>query len=544
MLGGSTFRRALAIALIAWAPGAIVVTIAHTKLSRFHYDAGRQEIDFLEEELFEMVREHQAEDALLGDRIVLEPGDDSFYAFLARYVRQIKLERRQATEPRPALDYRLALLGESKVKSLPVEAVVSIMLDEVPDEFHESLLELVAFRADAYDDVALAREVTTEALLETYRRLDDEEEVGECALLRASDGRILASTYDEVLRERRPGRSLRLLQVVPPEEIEDEKYWCLVRERSLQDGGRLKMGMRFDDQRAVIASSRLLRNLVLYGGVPLAFFLAWLQTRFMRRFLYTLRLAAGQQAKGDIRARLRTRSLDPDLATAARTINVTLDQLGHTVQALTRVGDSIAHDLRTPLSRLQGQLDLLRRRPDPELIDSVQAEADQILGTFNALLRIAQVESGVKKQGFRHFDFAETVADVAELYAPVFAEKGVEFLWREATVSAEKIGDRDLWLQALSNLVENALKYTPKGGQVELVLEPDGDRHRIVLRDSGPGIPETERENVFRRFYRLERHRGERGNGLGLSLVAAVCDLHDATVTLGGELGLTVEIVY
>lgn len=324
------------------------------------------------------------------------------------------------------------------------------------------------------------------------------------------------------------------------------EHWCLVVERALSDGGVLLLGPRFDDDRSFLRRSRFLRDSVLLGGLPLALLLSWLLARPVLRFFETLGTAARRQERGDVGARLRITAMDPDLAVAVRAVNRTLDQLAHTVEALSRVGDNIAHDLRTQLSRLQGQLDLLRRHPDPdgELIDAVQGEADQLLATFNALLRIAQVESGQKKKGFRPFDLAETVANVAELYAPVFAEKDIAF---EESVPGERIellGDRDLWTQALSNMVENALKYTPEGGRVDLALETRGPERRIVLRDSGPGIPESERGNVFDRFYRLERHRGEPDNGLGLSLVAAVCELHRATITLGGDRGLTVEIVF
>ncbi len=274
--------------------------------------------------------------------------------------------------------------------------------------------------------------------------------------------------------------------------------------------------------------------------------MAWSFARPVERFLQQVRTLTKQQKHGNVGTRLRTSSIDRDLAIAARDVNRSLDHLERAVQALSQVGDSIAHDLRTPLSRLQGQLDLLRRYPEssPELIDAVQAEADQILATFNALLRIAQVESGQKRQGFQPFDLAKTVRDVAELYAPVFTEKGIAFRLRCADTPVEAFGDRELWLPVLANLVENALKYTPPGGRVGLTLDTTRPRHRLRLCDTGPGIPEFERDNVFRRFYRLDRHRGERGSGLGLSLVAAVCELHQASIALSGESGLTIEIEF
>ncbi|MEM7352593.1 MAG: HAMP domain-containing sensor histidine kinase, partial [Acidobacteriota bacterium] len=299
-----------------------------------------------------------------------------------------------------------------------------------------------------------------------------------------------------------------------------------------------------DERYALIRRGTTWRNLLLALGPLLALAVAWRQSRPVLRFLETLSIAARRQARGDVQARLRVSSSSPDLDLAVATVNRMLGQLEQTVQGLSRVSDSIAHDLRTPLSRLQGQLDLLRQSSSAsdEIIEAVQGEADQLLETFNALLRIAQVESGSRKRGFRRLDFVEIVRNVAELYAPVFAEKDILFTLDVPDTRVDYNGDRDLWLQALSNLVENALKYTPGGGTVHLALDAGAMRPLIRLVDSGPGIPEPERENVFRRFYRLQRHRGERGNGLGLSLVGAVCELHHAEIRLGGENGLTVEI--
>ncbi|MEM8932126.1 MAG: HAMP domain-containing sensor histidine kinase, partial [Acidobacteriota bacterium] len=256
--------------------------------------------------------------------------------------------------------------------------------------------------------------------------------------------------------------------------------------------------------------------------------------------------AREQIDRGDLGVRLRRRDAAGDLERASSEINAILDRLGFAVTTLEAVSDNIAHDLRTPLTRLQGQLDLLRRSeaPTPTMIEAVQDEAGQLLATFNALLRIARVESGTRKKGFRRIDLVPVIQDVGELYAPAMSEGSLDFACRTPGGSVSVDGDPDLWMQALSNLLDNALKYTPTGGRVELELTPGvlGNGARIRLHDSGSGIPDGEMDKVFQRFYRLSEHRKQRGSGLGLSLVAAICDLHGAAIGLANRDGLEVTI--
>jgi len=177
-----------------------------------------------------------------------------------------------------------------------------------------------------------------------------------------------------------------------------------------------------------------------------------------------------------------------------------------------------------------------------EAIDAVIAEADLVLGAFNALLRIAQLEQGTRRQAFIHFDFNVVLAQTRDIYELVFADKNIHFHIEPTTLQFPVYGDRELWLQAVSNLLDNAYKYTPEGGSVAIALQRS--EHHVVLqiRDTGPGIPSGEYKNVFKRFYRLEKHRSQKGTGLGLSLVAAVCKVHGAEIELDKDNGLVVTI--
>ena len=163
-----------------------------------------------------------------------------------------------------------------------------------------------------------------------------------------------------------------------------------------------------------------------------------------------------------------------------------------------------------------------------------------MLATFNALLSIAQLEAGSRRTEFGDVDMQSLMVDIVDLYEPVASEKDID-LRLEQNAAAGLNGDRNLLFQAISNLVDNAVKYTPEGGRVQLELLRRGQGARLVVSDSGPGIPSEERGRVFERFYRLDAHRDLAGNGLGLTLVAAVAKLHDSRVELlDNEPGLRV----
>jgi signal transduction histidine kinase len=236
---------------------------------------------------------------------------------------------------------------------------------------------------------------------------------------------------------------------------------------------------------------------------------------------------------GDLSGRLPTSRKGGDVNRLIQVVNRMLDEIERLMNDVKGVTEDIAHDLRTPLTRLLAGLERVRRRDATAeeyvaAVDEAIVETKGILTTFGALLRIAEVEAGARRAGFRTLDLTTVATDVAELYEPMAETKHILLSVENdvATAGAEMAGDPNLLFEAIGNLVDNAIKFTPPGGQVGLRILRRKDRLGVEVSDTGPGIPEAERDAVLRRFHRVEKCRSTPGSGLGLSLVAAVAKLH------------------
>jgi signal transduction histidine kinase len=251
---------------------------------------------------------------------------------------------------------------------------------------------------------------------------------------------------------------------------------------------------------------------------------------------------------GDLTRRVRGTSAGDEFDHLAASINSMLDRIQSLMGELQQVTTDIAHDLRTPLSRLRQRLESAQR-PDAAAADLRTAvagtigEIDVILGIFGALLRIAQIESGARRSGFSAVDLNELLGTVAELYRSSAEEKRQAFLV-SVDDNLHVRGDRELLLQLFANLVDNAIKHSPPESTIAVSASREAGLARIVIADNGPGIPAHLHAKVLQRFFRLESSRTTQGSGLGLSLAHAIVKLHEATLELwDNQPGLRVTVV-
>lgn len=284
----------------------------------------------------------------------------------------------------------------------------------------------------------------------------------------------------------------------------------------------------------------------LAGGLCGAFLAVTTQHR-IDAFASTLAAVA----EGKIAARVPLSGSGDDIDHVAEQVNRTLDHLQRLIENVNQSSSDIAHDLKKPISRLRQRLDMARLSASTvgdfrAAVSDTLGDLDSMTATFDALLRITQIEAGARRARFASLDLGAVLDDVADVYAAVAEDAGQHLegpaaRWKPAFIK----GDRDLLVQLFANLIENAIRHCPKGARIALILHDRPDGFRAEVRDNGPGIPAHERENVFRRLYRLERARSTPGSGLGLTLAAAIAELHDAKIELAnGEPGLRVTITF
>jgi signal transduction histidine kinase len=324
---------------------------------------------------------------------------------------------------------------------------------------------------------------------------------------------------------------------------EGAEHRALVRVVQLPGGFHLLVGRDLEERARlfgiVVNAGQWSLALVIVLGLAGGFFVS-------RRILSRIDAMTGTAQTimaGDLSGRLPVAGSGDELDRLADNVNAMLERIEGLMHGLKEVSDNIAHDLKTPLTRLRNRCEQALRSAAGEAsyraaLESTIAESDDLIRTFDALLMIARAESGQARENMTEFDASEIARDVGELYEPVADEKGIA-LKVEAATAAPVRGNRELVSQALANLIDNAIKYAGPNGKVngvpaEILVKAGNDGERITLSvaDRGPGIPDADRSRVVERFVRLEQSRSEPGSGLGLSLASAVARLH------GGELKL------
>ncbi len=302
------------------------------------------------------------------------------------------------------------------------------------------------------------------------------------------------------------------------------------REAHFADGSRLLVGlndyevgeMRSALARAMGVGVGAMLLLAIGGGV--------LVTMASRRQIESINRVTHEIMAGDLRRRVPASSSRDEFGALGRNINAMLDRIGELMLAVRGITDNIAHDLRMPLARLRSLLERARDCDDideqPKVLSRCLDEVDSILATFGAMLRITNVESGILRDSFVDVDLSAIARDAEQLFEPMFVADNRKLIAHiDDAVSVR--GNRDLLFQALANLLDNAVKFTPPGSIIQILLARHGDQAELCVADDGPGVPVELRERVFQRLFRGDPARSTPGSGLGLSLVRAVALLHD-----------------
>ncbi len=371
-------------------------------------------------------------------------------------------------------------------------------------------------------------------------------------LLLGPDGRRLAGNFLEWPPEIPLDGAVHNVWVeddaVPGERYQDDAYWPVVA-TELADGSRLLLAHEIRRADALQGFIEMAILFVFVLTLVLALGMGLIMGYDVLRRIDAINRTAAEIMAGDLSQRMSLSGRGDEFDQMASRLNAMLERIDRLMAGMRQVTDNVAHDLRSPLTRLRNRLEvtLLERRSEAEYraaMEQAVRDADGLVKTFNALLEIAQTEARNRRSAWEPFVLTDLARDVAELYGPLAEEKGLVLdldLQDEAPIH----GSRHLIAQALGNLLDNAIKFTPAGGRVRLAVAPSGARIALIVEDTGPGIPAADRDRVTRRFVRLDAARHTPGNGLGLSLVKAVAALHGARLTLSDRKpGLRVELAF
>lgn len=381
------------------------------------------------------------------------------------------------------------------------------------------------------DDALIASQAFEERSFDAYGLFD--------AQLRPVGGRIRAIPEELPL----DGRVHELDRCLDADDPHVPRDSCDAVAIKVQDGRWLLL---VRDNGSLFVVTRIILHALLWG-ISLTLipgFAGWylLRRRPLKR-IRAVQASAELIVAGDLTHRLPLSSRRDELDMLAAIVNAMLDRIERLMHEVKGVCDNIAHDLRTPLTRLRAQLYRIRQQngddwADAPALDQAISDTDTLMARFRGLLRISELEDRRRRAGFVDIDPTELLVELHDFYLPLAEDGGISLSLVQPSRLPAVHGDRELLFEALANLVGNAIKFTPEGGQVRIDAAVEGKVLSIAVEDSGPGIPEGERQAVLKRFYRSEEGHRHAGFGLGLSIVAAIVDLHGFQLEVGaGALG-------
>jgi signal transduction histidine kinase len=396
--------------------------------------------------------------------------------------------------------------------------------------------------ADEFQD--LSEEWNRGGTVDLINAIDQRSRLPGASLYLLSDatGHVLAGNVTQVSTELL-ARAVSKPMAVTYETQQGEERLAMVQVARLAGGLLLLVGRdmaerdRFAD---IIRFALIIAAGLLIGLAAVSWF--FVSRRVLRR-IDSVSATTRQIMAGDLTGRLEVTGTNDEFDRLAASLNTMLERIELLLVGLKEVTDNVAHDLRTPLTRMRNRIERALNEPADsrghrEALEATIEEADQLIGTFDSLLTIARIEAGASEGGVAEVDASQIARDIAELYEPVAEEAGVRLIVK-ADEPAHLRANRELLSQALANLVDNAIKHSvpPAGAErpreVKIVVKRDGEKVAIAVTDNGPGIPPAERARVLQRFVRLEKSRSTPGTGLGLSLAAAAAKLGGGSIELG-----------
>jgi len=361
-----------------------------------------------------------------------------------------------------------------------------------------------------------------------------------------SNGRRIAGNLESLPPDLKTDNTVQSAVVDRIDESGREKQVVRLIARSLPNGDGLVIGRNVDEVGEVASVVGRALALGLIPAVLLCLAVGVLMSARAQRRIVEVNQRVQRIVAGDLRERLPHRKIDDAFSRLAMIVNGMLDEMETLIHSLAGVGNNIAHDLRTPLTR--ARLTLERGRTGAKTLEQLQMVADktmdgidQSLSIITAILRLAAIENSQRSAGFGKVALADLVREVGDMYEPIAEDKGIDLLIHSPHELSVH-GDRDLLIEAVANLVDNAVKFTPAGGQVEIGLIRGNGENIVRVKDTGSGISEHERDAVLRRFYRSDKIRHTAGLGLGLNLVTAIVKLHGFRFTIIPGSGCVVEI--
>ena len=336
--------------------------------------------------------------------------------------------------------------------------------------------------------------------------------------------------------------------IIPIASYTDDAYWPVIGQ-VFTDGSRLMVARSIEQSEAMQNYSIYALSALFFIIVSLALAMGMFIGRTILRRIDAVASTAAEIMSGDLDRRMPVSERDDEFDELSHQLNRTLERIKDLINGIRQVTDNVAHDLRSPLTRIRNRLEvtLLERRNDSEyrqVMEQTIQDADSLIRTFNAILQIAQADAGHSRAVMASVDLSQLARELAELYTPL-AEENNHTLTIRADKKIVVTCDKDLIAQAISNLLDNAIKYIPQGGWIELAVIYREGQACISVADNGPGISSVDRSRVVQRFVRLDDARSSEGNGLGLSIVDSIARQHQAALRLkDNNPGLLAEICF